>query len=84
LAGDLDPLEKIFEIDGALQERSWSVKLKPRDAGFGKVISSISLAGGVYVRSIVISEASGDHTKIEFSAIQTGDGAIRPDEAALF
>lgn len=84
LAGDLEPLEKFFEIDGAIQEKSWSVKLKPRDEGFGKVISSISLAGGVYVRSIVISEASGDRTEIEFSAIQTGAGAIRPDEAALF
>jgi hypothetical protein len=42
------------------------------------------LDGGVYVRSIVISEASGDRTEIEFSAIQTGDGAIQPDEAALF
>jgi hypothetical protein len=83
LAGDLEPLQKVFEIEGAVQEKSWSVKLKPRDGGFGKVISSISLTGGVYVRSIVISETSGDHTEIEFSAIQTGDGAIRPDEAAL-
>jgi len=84
LAGDFEPLEKIFEIDGAVHEKSWGVKLKPRDAGFGKAISAISLDGGVYVRSIVISEASGDRTEIEFSAIQTGDRAIQPDEAALF
>jgi hypothetical protein len=84
LGGDLEPLEKIFQIDGVVQEKSWSVTLKPRDAGFGKVISTIALDGGVYVRRIVISETSGDRTEIEFSAIQTGDGAIRPDEAALF
>jgi len=84
LGGDLEPLEKIFQIDGAVQEKSWSVKLTPRDAGFGQVISAIALDGGVYVRSIVISQAGGDRTAIEFSAIQTGDGAIRPDEAALF
>jgi hypothetical protein len=84
LAGDLEALEKIFEIDGAVREKSWSVKLKPRNADFAKALSEVSLDGGVYVRSIVISEAGGDRTEIEFSAIQTGDGAIRPDEAALF
>jgi hypothetical protein len=84
LAGDLEPLEKLFDIDGAAQDKSWSVKLKPRDAGLSKVISGIALDGGAYVKSIVISEASGDRTEIEFSAIQTGDGAMKPDEAALF
>jgi len=84
LAGDLEPLEKLFDIDGAAQDKSWSVKLKPRDPGLSKVISGIALDGGAYVKSIVISEASGDRTEIEFSAIQTGDGAMKPDEAALF
>lgn len=84
LAGDLEPLEKLFDIDGAAQDKSWSVKLKPRDAALSKVISGIALDGGAYVKSIVISEASGDRTEIEFSAIQTGDGAMKPDEAALF
>jgi hypothetical protein len=84
LAGDLEPLEKLFDIDGAAQDKSWSVKLKPRDPGLSKVISGIALDGGTYVKSIVISEASGDRTEIEFSAIQTGDGAMKPDEAALF
>jgi hypothetical protein len=84
LAGDLEPLEKLFDIDGAAQDKSWSVKLKPRDPGLSKVISGIALDGGAYVKSIVISEASGDRTEIEFSAIQAGDGAMNPDEAALF
>jgi Outer membrane lipoprotein carrier protein LolA-like len=84
LAGDLEPLEKLFDIDGAAQDKSWSVKLKPRDAALSKVISGIALDGGTYVKSIVISEASGDRTEIEFSAIQAGDGAMNPDEAALF
>jgi outer membrane lipoprotein carrier protein LolA len=84
LAGDLEPLEKLFDIDGAAQDKRWSVKLKPRDAALSKVISGIALDGGTYVKSIVISEASGDRTEIEFSAIQAGDGAMNPDEAALF
>ena len=84
LAGDLEPLEKLFDIDGAAQDKSWSVKLKAHDPGLAKIISSVALDGGTYVKSIVISEASGDRTEIAFSAIQTGDGAMSADEAALF
>jgi hypothetical protein len=31
-----------------------------------------------------MDEASGDHTTIVFSAIQTGEHALQPEEAALF
>ena len=84
LAGDLEQLEKLFEIDGVAQDKSWSVTLKAREPGLAKAIGSIALDGGVYVKNIVISEASGDRTDIVFSAIQTGDGAMSADEAALF
>ena len=83
LAGDLEQLEKLFEIDGVAQDKSWSVTLKAREPGLAKAIGSIALDGGVYVKNIVISEASGDRTDIVFSAIQTGDGAMSADEAAL-
>ena len=84
LAGDLAQLEKLFDIDGASQENSWSVTLKAREPGLAKAIGSIALDGGVYVKNIVISETGGDRTDIVFSAIQTGDGALTADEAALF
>ena len=84
LAGDLAQLEKLFDIDGTTQDNSWSVTLKAREPGLAKAIGSIALDGGVYVKNIVISEAGGDRTDIVFSAIQTGDGALTADEAALF
>jgi len=84
LAGDLEPLEKLFDIDGSAQDKSWNVTLKAREPGMAKVISSVILNGGVYVKSIVISETGGDRTEIVFSAIETGDSAMNADEAALF
>jgi hypothetical protein len=58
--------------------------LKARAPGFAKVIGAISLAGGVYVQQVTISEASGDRTTIVFTAIETGEAAMSADEAALF
>jgi len=84
LAGDLGPLEKIFVIEGDVHEKSWKVTLTAREAGLAKVLERIALEGGVFVKGITIRETSGDLTKIVFSAIQTGEGAMTADEAALF
>lgn len=84
LAGDLERLKNLFDIDGGVRNGAWSVTLKPRTPALAKAVGTISLEGGAYVRDVTIVEASGDRTKIIFSAIQTGDGAMTPDEAALF
>jgi len=84
LAGDLDQLEKLFEIDGGVDHQSWRVTLKARAPALAKAIGAIALEGAEYVKNIVIDESSGDRTSIVFSAIQTGDGAMTVDEAALF
>lgn len=83
-AGDLAPLEKLFVIEGEVQEKSWKVTLKAREPGLAKAIGGIVLEGGVFVRNITISEGNGDLTKIAFSAIQTGESAMTADEAARF
>jgi len=84
LAGDLAQLEKHFAVEGNVNKVSWSVTLKAREPGLAKAIGAISLDGGAYVSNIAIDEASGDRTRIVFSAIQTGDDAMSSDEAALF
>jgi Outer membrane lipoprotein carrier protein LolA len=84
LAGDLEHLKNLFEIDGGVQNDRWSVTLKPRTAALGKAVGTIALEGGAYVRNVTIVEASGDRTKIVFSNIQTGDDAMSAEEAALF
>ena len=84
LAGDLGQLEKLFTVDGSVDKNSWSVALKAREPALAKAIGTLALDGAEYVKNITIDEASGDRTSIVFSAIQTGDGAMTPDEAALF
>ncbi|RJG02745.1 outer membrane lipoprotein carrier protein LolA [Noviherbaspirillum sedimenti] len=84
LAGDLAQLEKLFEGEGSVQDKQWSVALKARDPGLAKVIAGVSLEGGAFVRQITLHEANGDRTSISFSAMQTGEAAIAPEEAAQF
>jgi len=60
------------------------VTLKARAPALARAIGAITLDGAEYVKNIDIDEASGDRTRIVFSAIQTGDGAMTVDEAALF
>jgi hypothetical protein len=84
LSGDLGQLDALFEGDGSADAHSWTVALKPRQAALEKAIGTIKLEGGAYVKTIVMSEASGDRTTIVFSAIQSGEGAMTREEAALF
>ena len=49
LAGDLDQLEKLFEIDGDVNHQSWHVTLKPRTAALARAIGAITLDGAEYV-----------------------------------
>jgi hypothetical protein len=84
LAGDLRQLETLFEGDGRVQDKQWSVTLKARDPGLARVIAGVSLEGGAFVNSIVIQEANGDRTGISFSSMQTGISAISVEEAAQF
>lgn len=84
LGGDLAQLETLFEVDGTADAQGWQVALKAREAALAKAIGAISLEGGAYVRQITMNEASGDKTHIVFSAMQTGEAAMAPEEAALF
>lgn len=84
LAGDLAQLDSLFVVDGKVTDNSWYVALTARQPGLAKAIGAISLDGAAYVNTIHMNEASGDQTTIVFSAIQTGDEAMQPEEAALF
>jgi hypothetical protein len=84
LSGELGQLDTLFEVNGSADAASWKVALKARQPALAKAIGEISLAGGAYVKTIHIDEASGDHTDIVFSEIKTGEGAMAADEAALF
>ncbi len=84
LAGDLAQLDQLFEVDGTADATSWQVALKARAPALAKAIGAITLEGGGYVKHITMSDAGGDRTDIVFSAIQSGEGAMLAEEAALF
>lgn len=84
LAGDFGQLDTLFVVDGKVSANSWHVALTAKQPGLAKAIGAISLDGAAYVSTIHMDEASGDRTTIEFSAIQTGDAALQPTDAALF
>jgi len=84
LAGDLAQLDTLFEVDGEIDGNRWHVALKAREAALSKAIGTIALDGDSYVKNIVINDVGGDRTSIVFSTIQSGDGAMLPEEAALF
>jgi len=84
LSGDLSGLDNLFVVEGKVSGPNWHVALTARQPGLAKAIGAISLDGATYVNSIHMDEASGDKTAIQFSAIQTGDSALQPAEAALF
>lgn len=84
LAGDLSQLESLFELDGSVQGDSWKVALKARQPALAKAIGTLALTGGAYVKTVTISEASGDRTEISFSSLQSGSGAMTAEEGAAF
>ena len=84
LAGDLGQIEKWFLVEGGIHDNGWSVTLKAREPALAKAVARVMLDGDTYVKSITISETSGDRISIVFSKIETGDAAMNVDEAALF
>jgi hypothetical protein len=84
LAGDLSQLDTLFEVNGEVSGNRWHVALKAREAALAKAVGEITLEGDSVVKNITISDASGDRTTIAFSAIQSGEGAMLLEEAALF
>ncbi|SFA70568.1 Outer membrane lipoprotein carrier protein LolA [Collimonas sp. OK607] len=82
LAGDLSQLETLFQLDGSVQGNSWKVALTAREPALAKAIGTLALTGGAYVKTVTINEASGDHTEINFSALQSGSSAMTAEEGA--
>ncbi len=84
LAGDFRKLRSSFAISASTDAQSWHARLVPTDEGMKRVIGSIELIGGEYVRQINISDASGDHTAITFANFAPGESAFKPEELRAF
>lgn len=81
--GDINMLDKNFDMEFIGDSNNWNVNLTPKDASIKAFISTIEMAGKTTINSMVLNEASGDFTKYEFSN-QTFPSALTKDEKAAF
>ncbi len=84
LAGDLSQLDKLFELNGSVQNDHWNVALKARAPELAKAIGDIRLEGSNHVEQVTMIEPNGDRTHIVFSGIKSGNSAMTAEEGALF
>lgn len=76
LAGDASALGKTFRTDAGGTDSAWTLALQPKDAGMARFIKSVSLRGGAHVDAVEYLEANGDATRIVFSDVAAGGGAL--------
>ncbi len=70
LSGDMAELESSFDLTSVLRGNTgWHVTLKPKISAVKQLFSTIEVAGDAYVRSIELTEASGDTTAFVFAEI---------------
>ena len=63
MAGDLEALNKDFQLELSGDEREWMLQLTPRDPDVARQLKQISLQGaGPRLAVIVIEESQGDRT----------------------
>jgi len=78
LGGDAMGLGKAFKVLEGGSDSAWTLRLEPKDAVMARFIQSVTLAGGAHVDSVVYMEANGDATRIAFSGVAKGGGALAP------
>lgn len=85
VSGDVAALSTRFQIQvEALPDNGWKLVLKPRSEALAQAFSRIVMKGDRYVRAVEIEEASGDRTKLDFSAITEVPAKLSVDEARRF
>lgn len=84
LAGDLSQLDKVFTLNGSVQNNHWNVTLAARAPELAQAIGKINLVGSQHVEQVTMTEPNGDRTHIVFSAIKSGNSAMSTAEGALF
>lgn len=70
LSGDIAVLEQQFVVN-VLQndDKGWALALVPRSLILQKAIKEISLNGDRYIKQLILHEASGDQTEVNFSSL---------------
>ncbi|GAB7127062.1 outer membrane lipoprotein carrier protein LolA [Silvimonas sp. JCM 19000] len=82
-SGDVSALGRMFNADGKVDGKRWSMALTPKDATLAKLIAGIQLQGAGTVEHIELNSASGDVTRIDMHDVSTAQ-TLAPSEAGSF
>ena len=77
---DMATLEKNFELSTVSEGARWTIGLKPRGDAIAAMFTQATVSGAADVEEVVLTDAHGDRTVIEVTAI-TYSNAV-PDAAA--
>lgn len=80
---DLPQLGQRFSLYGEPGKDGWILGLKPREAALAQAMSAVVVQGRAEPQHIVLHEASGDRTEIEFSH-QTAAASLSDAERQRF
>lgn len=83
LSLDVNSLQSSFELSGLQQGKQWQVGLKPSVAAIAGVFKEAVLSGGAQVEKLVLKDANGDRSEIEFSDLKYAT-VVTADDRALF
>lgn len=81
-SGNIQFIEKIFDINGQSTKQGWSLRLTPKRSG-PSIFKTVELTGKSVVDSVSYETSTGDLTQINFSKVKPLD-ALSTDEAAKF
>jgi hypothetical protein len=84
MAADLSVLAQRFRIEGDLVGRdAWRLQLTARDPAMARWVQRVELEGDRFLRSVRLSEGSGDVTQIRLAGHATGR-ALSAEEESQF
>lgn len=83
LQGDVGALREQFVIAGTVDASAWELQLTPQGA-VANMIGTIAIGGAAQVQTVDIREASGDVSRIEFSALASEPATLSAAELADF
>jgi len=81
---DVTSLSRNFDLYGLSQGERWIIGLKPRSSAIASVFKQATVTGSGDVEQVVLTDAHGDRTVIDLSAIEYSDAAPAADVRALF
>jgi len=76
---DVAGLEKNFELSAVTEGERWTLGLRPRGGAIGSVFTRATVSGRADVEQVVLTDAHGDRTVIDLSAIEYSNA---PPDAA--